>query len=49
VADVLRPGVYDAVGVAAGEHAYQVVGENSRGQGPASPVATVAVAVAQVA
>ena len=49
VADVLLPGVYDATGLPAGDHQYRIVGENSRGDGEASPVATVSVAMAVAA
>ena len=48
VAEVLLPGEYAATGLAAGEHRYQIVGVNSRGEGPASAVASVTVTVATV-
>ncbi|MBI3416470.1 MAG: hypothetical protein HY043_14335 [Verrucomicrobia bacterium] len=47
--DVLQPGVFDAVGLSAGQHIYKIVPENSRGKGPASDFATIAVNLAQVA
>ena len=49
VADVLLPGIYDAVSLPPGNHEYKVIGENSRGDGDASPVASVLVALANVA
>ncbi len=49
VADVLLPGVYDAVGLSGGEHEYKIIGENSRGDGEASPVTDVAVGLALAA
>lgn len=49
VADVLRPGDYAATGLPAGVHEYQFVGENSRGEGPASATVPVTVAAAQAA
>ena len=48
VENVLLPGMYDATRLAAGQHLYKIVPENSRGAGPVSAVATVAVAVAAV-
>ncbi len=47
--DSIRPGNYSVVGLAAGNHEYQIVGVNSRGEGPASATATVSVAVIAVA
>jgi len=44
VADVLLPGVYDVTGLVAGAHEYQIVGENSRGDGAASVPGSVTVA-----
>ena len=44
VAEVLAPGVSDVTGLAAGAHEYQIVGENSRGDGAASLPGTVTVA-----
>lgn len=38
---------YDASGLADGTYEYQVVGRNSRGEGPASEVAAVVIGVAQ--
>ena len=38
------PGVYEVTGLAAGDHVYEIVGRNSRGDGVASAPATVAVA-----
>lgn len=38
------PGVYEAGGLAAGDHVYEVVGRNSRGDGLASLPSTIAVA-----
>lgn len=49
VADVLAPGIYDATGVSGGPNQYQIVGENSRGTGPASTPVTVQVLLANVA
>jgi len=49
VADVLLPGEYLATGLEPGVHEYEIVGENSRGTGPASAPATVNVAEAAVA
>jgi hypothetical protein len=42
--EVLNPGVYAAGSLAAGTHRFRVVGVNSRGEGPASVVAEIAVA-----
>ncbi len=47
--DLLKPGVYTATGLAAGEYRYKVVGVNSRGEGPASTEAVINVAQAQAA
>lgn len=44
VADDIIQTSYNATGLVAGAHAYQVVGRNSRGDGPASEVSTVNVA-----
>lgn len=49
VADVLLPGEYLAAGLEPGAHEYQIVGENSRGDGPASSPTTVNVAESAVA
>jgi hypothetical protein len=49
VADVLLPGEYAATGLAEGTHEYEVVPVNSRGQGPASAVASIPVAAALAA
>lgn len=49
VADVLEPGIYDADELPAGVHEYQIVGENSRGTGPASVPASVTVLLAEAA
>ena len=46
VEDVLLPGIYDATGLPPGEHQYKIIGENSRGDGEASPAATIPVALA---
>ena len=47
VGESLLPGVYEAAGLVAGEHLYEVVGRNSRGDGPASaPLAIDVQAVA---
>ena len=47
--DSLRPGDYVTFGLSAGPHEYKVVGVNSRGEGPASEVVSIRVAVAAVA
>ena len=44
VADDVIEKVYDASGLAPGNHEYKVIGQNTRGNGPESAVATVAVA-----
>ena len=49
VEESIKPGVYDATGLPAGSYELQIVGENSRGDGPASVTATVQVAAAAVA
>jgi hypothetical protein len=49
VGDSIRPGTYAGFGLAAGQHEYKIVGVNSRGEGPASEVATVPVAAAAAA
>ena len=49
VADVLLPGVYDATGLAEGQHEFKIVPENSRGRGPEGALATIAAAVAAAA
>ena len=49
VADVLQPGVYNVSGLFPGAHQYEIVGENSRGTGPASLPSTVNVAAEAVA
>ncbi len=49
VADVLLPGVYAATGLETGAHEYEIVSENSRGDGPASLPSTVNVAAVAVA
>ena len=49
IADVLLPGVYDANGLPPGAHQYKIIGENSRGDGEASPVATIDVELAVAA
>lgn len=49
VEEAIKPGVYDATGLPAGTYELQIVGENSRGEGPASVTATVQVAAAAVA
>lgn len=49
VDEAIKPGVYDATGLAAGNYELQFVGENSRGTGPASAAVAVTVAVAAVA
>lgn len=49
VEEAIKPGVYDATGLPAGTYELQIVGENSRGDGPASVSATVQVAAAAVA
>lgn len=49
VAETLLPGVYDTAGLVAGAHQYQIVGVNSRGEGPASLPSTVEVEAEAVA
>lgn len=49
VGQSLVPGEYAATGLPVGEHAYQVVGQNSRGNGPASEPTIVEVAAVAVA
>lgn len=49
IGDSIRPGTYSAVGQSAGSHEYQIVGVNSRGEGPASVTATVLVAAVAAA
>jgi hypothetical protein len=49
VGETLLPGEFVASGLAAGEHAYQAVGQNSRGDGPASEPGVVNVDAAAVA
>lgn len=49
VGDSIRPGNFSAIGLAAGNHEYQVVGVNSRGEGPASTPTVVSVAAVAVA
>jgi hypothetical protein len=49
VGDSIRPGDYETFGLPAGNHEYKVAGVNSRGEGPASEVASISVAVAAVA
>lgn len=49
VAETLLPGVYDTAGLAAGAHEYQIVGVNSRGEGPVSLPSTVEVEAEAVA
>lgn len=49
VGDSIRPGTFSAVGLPAGNHEYQVVGVNSRGEGPASLPVTVLVAAISAA
>ena len=44
VAEDIIQTTYNATGLAAGAHAYKVIGRNSRGAGPASDVSTVNVA-----
>ena len=44
VADDVIVKVYDATGLAAGNHEYKVIGRNSRGDGPESAVSTIVVA-----
>ena len=46
VAETFQPGEYISLGLPAGQHAYQVVGRNSRGDGPASDVAALQVVAA---
>ena len=49
VAEDVTADFYDVTGLAAGEHQFAVIGHNSRGDGPASEIAKVRVAVAAVA
>ncbi len=49
VAETLLPGEYDTAGLAAGAHEYQIVGVNSRGEGPVSLPSTVEVEAEAVA
>jgi hypothetical protein len=49
VADVILPGEYTASGLPAGHHQFKLVPLNSRGEGPASDVVTIAVAAAAAA
>jgi len=49
VGQSLVPGEYSATGLPAGAHAYQAVGQNSRGSGPASEPAVVQIAAVAVA
>lgn len=49
VADVILPGEYAATGLPAGNHQFKIVPLNSRGEGPASDVVTIAVAAAAAA
>lgn len=49
VGESLVPGEFVLGGLVPGQHAFQVVGENSRGHGPASAPATIPVAAAAVA
>lgn len=49
VEESIKPGVYDATGLPPGNHELQIVGENSRGEGPASVTTTVQVAAAAAA
>ena len=49
VGDSIRPGNYTAFGLAAGQHEYQIVGVNSRGESPASEPASLSVAQAAAA
>ena len=49
VADVLLPGIYNAIELEAGAHEYEIVGENSRGAGPASAPTAVNVEAEAVA
>ncbi len=49
VAETLLPGEYDTAGLSAGTHEYQIVGMNSRGEGPVSVPSTVNVAAEAVA
>ena len=44
VADDIIEQVYNASGLAAGNHEYKVIGQNSRGNGPESEISIVAVA-----
>ena len=46
VADDILENVYNATGLAAGNHEYKVIGQNSRGNGPESAVSTLAVLTA---
>jgi hypothetical protein len=49
VGDSIRPGNYTAFGLAAGQHEYQIVGVNSRGEGTASEPVSISVAQAAAA
>jgi len=49
VAESLLPGEYDTAGLPAGAHEYQIVGVNSRGEGPVSLPGTVEVEAEAVA
>ena len=49
VEESIKPGVYDATGLPVGTYQLQIVGENSRGTGPASVAVTVQVAAAAAA
>ena len=49
VGDSIRPGNFSAIARAAGNYEYQVVGVNSRGEGPPSTTASVSVVAVAVA
>ena len=49
VGDSIRPGNFSAIALAAGNYEYQVVGVNSRGEGPPSTTASVSVVAVAVA
>lgn len=49
VAEDVTDETFDAIRLAVGEHQYVVIGHNSRGDGPASEIAKVQVAVPAVA
>lgn len=49
VEETIKPGVYNATGLPAGTYELRIVGENSRGEGPASTTVSVAVAAAAAA